>query len=185
MLRYALIALAIIGALTGLTLAWKSYTGGLIEEGYQRGREEVTADVAQRDNAQLVATLEHLRLAQKHAHDLTVQAAKDLAAQAAAHEKEKTDAEAKTDSLVAAVRRGDLVLRDPGGPAAGPAGGGERAAAGGAAAGPGASQAGKSKLSGEASAFLLSLSAEADMLAFRYNRLLTAYGTLDGVCHGD
>lgn len=178
-----LVVLAIVGAMTGLVFAWKSYTDGLDAKGYERGKTEVSAALALRENTELVEVNLRLVAAQKTAHDLTVRAARELADSEARHNKEKENAEARTDALVTAARHGELILRDSGErPAVVGTDGDRGAPGGGAAAGPGAGEAGGAQLSGAAAAFLLSLTGEADMLAFRYNRLLTTYGTLESVC---
>jgi hypothetical protein len=184
-IQYALIALALIAALSGLVYAGKSFVDGLIEEGYARGRSEVRAEVAQRDNAQYAAVVEKLRVAQVGREMAERKAAAALEAQRAKFSQEKKDADLRTKKLVAAAAAGSLVLRDPGGSAVGPAGGGRGPEGTGGAAAGGADGAGAGGLSGEASVFLLTLTGEADERARRYNRLLGHYRVMESTCRGD
>jgi hypothetical protein len=177
--------LAVLGAVAAIIFAWTRYTDGLVTEGYERGTAEVRAEVAIRDNRQLEALLAHRLAAEAKVNATEKRAREQMAAQRARHTKEKEDAEKVTEELVAAARAGALVLRDPGAAAAGPAVGDRGPAGADRAAGPGAGPSGGAGLSAKAAEFLLELTALADLEAFRYNRLLSAYRTAEQVCYGE
>ena len=61
---------AVVVAITGLIFAWRSYTGSLVKQGYDRGVAEVRAEVANRDNKQLERALEKVLEAQATAAQL-------------------------------------------------------------------------------------------------------------------
>jgi hypothetical protein len=155
-----LIAVGVV--LTGLVVAWNSYTTRLDKAGYDRGVAETTAAYQQRDNAQLQAVV----AAQKAAEDRAARAERDAAtAQSVAsanYSKGVKDGQVKTAALVASARAGALRLRDPGrqvgtGPACNPVG--QATVAAPAAGGDGGAGA---QLSAAASEFLLALAGEAD-----------------------
>ena len=111
---YLIGLIVFVGALTGLVIAWKSYTDGLIQEGYDRGRQEIEAKYAKRDNDQLrIANAEIQRL-QNAARAAELEGTKRLAAIATQREKERQNAKVQHERDLAAVRAGTLVLRDPG-----------------------------------------------------------------------
>lgn len=178
--------LAVVAAVAAAIYAWDRYTDGLVEEGYSRGRAEVMAEVAKRDNEQLKRVLAELQAAERARVATERKARAALDALAAKHRKEMNDAAARTEVLVADARRGALVLRDPGVDGTGcPAGGGDAVPGAGGPAAARAEGGARGQLSGEASAFLLELTAEADRVARDYNRLLGHYRTLEEATRGD
>lgn len=180
--RYAAVAVAVAAAI----YAWDRYTGGLVEQGYERGRAEVMAEVARRDNEQLKRAMAELRAAEQARVATERKARAALEALAAKHRKEMRDAAERTEALVAGARSGAVVLRDPGVEGTGcAADGGDAAPRAGGPASAGAAGGAPGDLSGEAAAFLLELTGEADRVARDYNRLLGHYRTLEEATRGD
>lgn len=162
---YLIGLILLVGALTGLVVAWDNYTSGLIEQGHDAGVAETKAAYTQRDNAALqAANLEILRLT-ADVRTKEEAAAVKVAAIAAQLAKEKIDGQAQRARDVADIRAGLIKLRDPGADPAGalacdPRAGTETAA--GAARGDGRAPGG---LSGASAEFLLGIADDADVLA--------------------
>lgn len=154
---WAIYALAAAAALGALWWAYDTVDG----RGYARGKSEVEANYAERDNKALKDALDRVQVLQAEirAREASHQAA--VASLSEKHQQEKAHAKRQHDRDLAAVRAGTLKLRDPGATATAaqcdrsperpPAAtaGGDHAATG-------------SELSGAASEFLLSLMHEAD-----------------------
>jgi hypothetical protein len=159
-------AVLLTGALTGLVVAWKSYTTGLDRIGYDRGVAETTAAYQKRDNVALQAALAAQQRAEVRADQAERDAAAAQSVASSNYLKGVDDGRKKTAALVAAAHAGELRLRDPGArsgssaacpPATGPASTASAPAGGDGAAG--------GELSAAAGEFLLSLAGEADDLA--------------------
>lgn len=168
---YLIGVVVLLGAITGLVVAWDNYTTGLDEKGYDRGVAESTAAYTKRDNVRLQRVLAELKTAQAKAKALEEQYAAAQATADANYKRGVKDGQAKTAARIAAARAGDLKLRDPGnqggtGPACnpGPAKGETATTAAGGNAAPAGQLPGSDGgiLSAEASTFLLALTGEAD-----------------------
>lgn len=186
-------ALILIGALTGLIVAWNNYTAGLDKRGYDRGVAETTASYVARDNQQLQAALAAQRTAEVNARNAEARAAASENLSRANYQKGLTDGQAKTAALVAAADAGTLQLRDPGQVAgtctAGRGGVGEGPAN---SAGPGNDGTGagglpkapSGLLSTDASAFLVTLAGQADVAALKIARLQARVLSDLALCNG-
>jgi hypothetical protein len=162
---YLASALLLTGALTGLVVAWNSYTTGLDKQGYDRGVAETTKIFQKRDNLQLQAAVAAQRAAEVRAAQAERDAATAQSVASSNYRKGVDDGRKKTAALIAAARAGELRLRDPGDrpgsspacpPATGPASTAAAPAGGDGAAG--------DQLSAAASEFLLAFAGEADDL---------------------
>lgn len=155
--------LMLAGIALAVSLIWTRYIASVDKAGYDRGVAETGRKYAERDNAAIeaknarIAVLEHDRDAAQQAH------AKQIAAVDNQRMKEIANAKAQTDRDIAAVRSGNLVLRDPGkADTCGP-GCADRGPTRAAGAGPGISDGSAgAQLSQQSAEFLLSLAAEAD-----------------------
>ena len=160
---YLAAAFILVAVLTGLVVAWKSYTTGLDKAGYDRGAAETTKAFQKRDNAQLQAALAAQRAAEVQAAQAERIAATAQSVASDNYLKGVDDGRKQSVALVAAARAGELRLRDPGNrpgtssacpPATAPAPTAAASAANHDAAG--------AQLSAEAVEFLLALAGEAD-----------------------
>lgn len=107
-------AIALILALTGLVMAWNSYTEGLDKKGYDRGVSETTATWTKRDNVALQATLAAQKAAEVRVAQAEANAAQAQSYATGQYEKGMNDGKVKTAALVAAARSGTFRLQDPG-----------------------------------------------------------------------
>lgn len=107
---WAIYALAAAAALAALWYAYTTIDG----RGYARGKSETTAAYAKRDNEALQAALARVKVLQDEKAAAERAHEKRLAAIAADHNKEMTDAKRQRDRDIAAVRDRTLRLRDPG-----------------------------------------------------------------------
>ena len=103
-LLYALGALLLVGALG--TIAYK-----LDSRGFERGKAQVEARVAQRDNEALLEALNRLKMAQDRVRALEDQNKADLALAAANLKKGLDNAEKAKNVALAGVRDGSIRLR--------------------------------------------------------------------------
>ena len=191
---YAAAALILIAALTGLVIAWNSYTAALDKKGYDRGVAETTASYVARDNQQLQAALAAQRTAEVNARNAEARAAISENLSRANYQKGLTDGQAKTAALVAAADAGTLQLRDPGRVATGTCAAVNGAVPAGAviAAGPGNDATGagglprasSGLLSPDASAFLVTLAGQADVAALKIARLQSRVLSDLALCNG-
>lgn len=108
---YALAALLLIGALTGLVVAWNHYTDGLDKRGYDRGIAESTAAYTTRDNKALADALARTKTLEEAARATE----RGHVAALATVEKQRLEALANGETaekrVLARIESGDLVLR--------------------------------------------------------------------------
>lgn len=169
-------AIAILGLLSGMAYLAKDYLDGIDRKAYERGRQEVLAKTAMRDN-------EKLYVANQRAHELqlekdAIEAARDADMEQldADYLKRFRNAQATHDRTAADLRAQLVVLRDPGRARASPnctGDGRDPAAAALAGAGVG-DGGGGGELSGQAAEFLLGEALRADQVVVK----LTACQTI-------
>lgn len=158
-------AIAILALLFAIIKAITGYIDNVDQRAYKRGKDEATADYAKRDNEALKKALARVKQLEDEARAAEQKHAAALARIDRQRNKEINDAKAQHERDLAAVRSGNLQLRDPGATACRPAlsGGGSEGKAG-AAAGQRDAETG-GHLSAAASGFLLGLVNEADDIA--------------------
>ena len=101
---YLIVALLLVGALG--TIAYK-----LDSRGFERGKAQVEAQVAKRDNKALLEALDKLKLAQDRVRKLEDQNKTDLALAAENLKKGLDNAEKDKNAALAGVRDGAIKLR--------------------------------------------------------------------------
>lgn len=111
---YAVVAIAVLAALTGLVMAWNSYTEGLIQGGYERGVAVTKAAYVERDLQQMREFTAKVKALEAEKEKLEGQWKTQVAEVEAKRLKEKKDAKARYDRDLADARSGAIVLRDPG-----------------------------------------------------------------------
>lgn len=118
-LFYALIAVAVLAALTGLVMAWNAYISGVEQTGYARGKQETEATYAKRDNEQLRATIAAKEAAEAKVAATELKAKATFALLAADYQKDVDNEAKRNRAVLDDLRAGRIVLHDPG--ATGPA----------------------------------------------------------------
>lgn len=155
------LVLAILAAAGALVYAVTSYLDGIDARGYERGKKEVHAQYAQRDNQALREVIEERDRLAAEVRRIEDDRSRAVSAAAENYEKGKADGKQELDTAIARVHAG-YRLRDPGRRTAGAAGqsaGAVSAPVASTSCGDGAAGA---ELSEQSSRFLLELAAEAD-----------------------
>lgn len=156
-------AAALVGAIAGAIHIVTTFIENTHREGVDEGRQAALREVADRDNKKLLAAQAEILRLQKLIDDLDKQLARALAEVDDKYQQGVKDGQARTDSFIAGVHDGSIILRDPGTGEArnGCARSGDANVQGaGDPAGPAGAP--RAKLSVAASDFLLGLTGECD-----------------------
>lgn len=108
-----LVALA-IGALAGLVYAWKAYTEGIEQRGYERGVEKTKADYRERDNVALQAALREVEQLRKEKDATEARHASQLTAKENESAQKLAAKDRDYDAFIADVNAGRVLFRQPG-----------------------------------------------------------------------
>lgn len=160
-----MLILAIVGLIAAIAFGVEHYLTNLQAEAKAAGRAEALREVSERDNKKLVAANARILELEQQARGEEARRQSAVDSAVAKHSKEAANVKKQLDTLRAGLRDGTLLLRDPGaGSGTGCPGGGQRAGSSvaGDAAG-GAGHIGGGVLSREASEFLFSEAARADL----------------------
>lgn len=157
--------LLLIGAVTGLVVAWKSYTDGIDKKGYDRGVKETTTAYAQRDNEALKLKAARISELETSARAMEAKHAQQLAAIETKRIKEKSDAKAQHERDQADIAAGKRKLFDPNAIACQSGVGDQRAGAETSAGTAGSNGGATGELSRQATEFLYDFANDADDLA--------------------
>ena len=170
----AIAAVVLLVAITAAIKAWDHYTTAIEQRGYDRGEASAKTKYEQRDNKALQEAIAETNALQVKFNAARKQNEALGTANAAAYRQGVKDGQIKVAALLADVKSGKLILRDPGKAVAPVPGVGEAVAGQGgiAASGPGAAGGGKDGLSESASQFLLWIGGEANRLRDKTNALI-------------
>ena len=155
----------ILIVLAGISLAlWYAYQT-IDKRGYERGKSEVDAAYALRDNEALRAATAKIQQLQTAARDKEIAHALATNEISLKYQQDTDNARKNVASLNARVRSGDLRLFDPGAKCSAPSGGSGLSAP--LAPAPGGDGGAAGQLSVAVADFLVSLAADADVVAQR------------------